>query len=275
LKLLYDLIQNNETDKLEQLCKSKSKEISELLLQSGFTDPRGYLSLETAIQNKNDKIVLILIEYCKPIINYQHQRRQKKPLLHTACMLSETPLTIIKTLVKNGADVNVLDIHGKTPLMYACENKNMEVITYLIKYGADVNQVMDSIDAQLVPELILLRDKYQCHYCGKHAIRRCAYCDTRYCSKECQIMDWKTHKLTHHNDKKREEDGEEEEVDSIDGGMTERMRERMRGMRERMRGGMRLRETKNKKLNRKTKRSNKKSNKNKINKRRTMNKNQK
>ena len=33
-----------------------------------------------------------------------------------------------------------------------------------------------------------------CHVCGKVAKQRCSGCTTRYCSKECQRKDWKSHK---------------------------------------------------------------------------------
>ncbi|GBL92869.1 Ankyrin-1 [Araneus ventricosus] len=53
------------------------------------------------------------------------------------------PVDIVKELVKNGADVNVGNREGKTPLHLAVENHscNVEVVTELIKNGADTSAI--------------------------------------------------------------------------------------------------------------------------------------
>ncbi len=45
----------------------------------------------------------------------------------------------VENLLKNGVDLNQYDTFGKTPLIYAIINSNFTLITTLIKYGANVN----------------------------------------------------------------------------------------------------------------------------------------
>ncbi|HCE59317.1 MAG TPA: hypothetical protein DEQ74_00555 [Wolbachia sp.] len=47
-------------------------------------------------------------------------------------------VSYIKGLLEEGVDVNVKDKHGNTPLHYAAECRQIEVVKYLIEQGADV-----------------------------------------------------------------------------------------------------------------------------------------
>ena len=56
-------------------------------------------------------------------------------VVHTA---AENPdIRIIKLLVERGADVNVEDIYGRTPLYYAARRNTLEMIEYLVSLGND------------------------------------------------------------------------------------------------------------------------------------------
>ncbi len=49
-------------------------------------------------------------------------------------------LSVVKALIKNGANVNQQTVHGEsTALLLACLNNNPTIAAYLIKHGADVN----------------------------------------------------------------------------------------------------------------------------------------
>ena len=42
-----------------------------------------------------------------------------------------------KALIKAGAELNVQDSDGNTPLLLACKNSNEKVVRYLLRSGAD------------------------------------------------------------------------------------------------------------------------------------------
>ncbi|KAJ8943089.1 hypothetical protein NQ318_009163 [Aromia moschata] len=74
--------------------------------------------------------------------------------LHFAVRFGDYPLT--KTLLEKGADVNVMDIFGNTPLSLACiENPSLDIIRLLIEYGADVNFERTSSNLDLLSECVL------------------------------------------------------------------------------------------------------------------------
>jgi ankyrin repeat protein len=47
----------------------------------------------------------------------------------------------VQALKKAGADVNIVDNQGKTPIFWASRNGHLEVVQALIAAGADVNIV--------------------------------------------------------------------------------------------------------------------------------------
>ena len=57
--------------------------------------------------------------------------------LNTAA--KEGDLLKVKQLIENGTPVNGRGMHSMTPLMWACNSGNVEVIDYLIDNGASVN----------------------------------------------------------------------------------------------------------------------------------------
>jgi ankyrin repeat protein len=46
--------------------------------------------------------------------------------------------SLIKTLIKEGADINTVDINGVSPMLIAVERKNIKMMEALVKYGADL-----------------------------------------------------------------------------------------------------------------------------------------
>ena len=59
-------------------------------------------------------------------------------------------LEIVESLLKNDADVNLADKNGITPLWIACFHNNLEIVESLLKKGADVNQVNKGADVNQV-----------------------------------------------------------------------------------------------------------------------------
>ncbi len=47
---------------------------------------------------------------------------------------------MVDYLISNGANTNVKDEYGNTPLHYASMCGNLEVVKYLINKGADINK---------------------------------------------------------------------------------------------------------------------------------------
>eukprot|EP00899_Mesostigma_viride_P010670 jgi/Mesvir1/19604/Mv09901-RA.1 len=57
--------------------------------------------------------------------------------LHLACSRQDTDL--VKLLIDAGADVNIRDKDGRTPLFSACKNIQLDMTSILIKAGADAS----------------------------------------------------------------------------------------------------------------------------------------
>lgn len=68
-------------------------------------------------------------------------------LLHVATILNDKELT--DTLIRAGADVNVLDAKGYSPLQHACLENNMEVAKLLAFNGAEVSN-LSTINSRLI-----------------------------------------------------------------------------------------------------------------------------
>lgn len=48
----------------------------------------------------------------------------------------------VRSLIEDlGADVESVDIYGKTPLMYACKAASLEIVELLIRNKADIKRV--------------------------------------------------------------------------------------------------------------------------------------
>lgn len=164
---------NIENKNLNQLHKGKSA--AELIFNENnleivkqFINNNGILNyfLCYSIQKGNDIISKFLIDvienlneksncfYRYPLthaVNYQKidiidllLKNNANPnigcVLHEAC--KNQNLKIVKLLVENGADVNLIDNNGQTALFNAinAKNANKEIIRYLIGNGADIHK---------------------------------------------------------------------------------------------------------------------------------------
>ena len=59
--------------------------------------------------------------------------------LHSAVVAWAFIRTVLDSVIKLGADPNVTDEYGCTPLLYAVEQKETNFVSALISAGADVN----------------------------------------------------------------------------------------------------------------------------------------
>jgi hypothetical protein len=69
---------------------------------------------------------------------FTSQQVQEIRTMYSGCN-EHKHLEIMMKLIRLGADVNAHDINGFTPLHYAVENRNVGMVTVLLKYGANPN----------------------------------------------------------------------------------------------------------------------------------------
>ena len=73
---------------------------------------------------------------------YGQGQSNQQPAPETHFYQPEEPkekVTIVDFLIKNGVDVNSVDLLGKTPLHYAVTQNNPIVVLELINFGASLN----------------------------------------------------------------------------------------------------------------------------------------
>ena len=101
--------------------KHKSKNINNKLLQ--------------AVQEDNLKAVQKALNQ-KADVNI-HSGKRREPLILTAVKFASLP--VIEELVKAGADVNDFDSNCTTALLYACEHKKGDFVSFLLAHHAKPN----------------------------------------------------------------------------------------------------------------------------------------
>lgn len=102
-------------------------------------------ALFTAIENGNIKTAKFLVKQGGVDANstdyWKNDLAFHETALYKACC---TPyLSIVKALIKAGADVNLGNNRGVTPLMAACLHQNKNIVAELLSHGADVRRISD------------------------------------------------------------------------------------------------------------------------------------
>ena len=87
---------------------------------------------DALIVSKNRDIIIELVN-AGADINYQNISKQ------FALLYSVSDVYISQYLIEHGANVNLCDIYGSTPLSMACVRGNLETVKLLVKSGAQIN----------------------------------------------------------------------------------------------------------------------------------------
>ena len=88
-------------------------------------------------QNNYFKTIELLINNGADINS--HQSKLTETPLHRLCARIKPQIDVITMILKNGADVNAINVSGKTPVFYCSFNYSVELLNLLVKYGADIN----------------------------------------------------------------------------------------------------------------------------------------
>ncbi len=100
--------------------------------------------------NKNDTLAIKSIFKKNPdLINYPNNINDTiQPIIFWA--IKERNIDFLKFLIKNNANVNVLDYNRYSPLLYYLQypdnEMNFKIIKLLVDNGADVNYIREAID---------------------------------------------------------------------------------------------------------------------------------
>ena len=100
----------------------------------------GYRALLSSIGLES--VTMLLLSHGADI-NFAPTSR-KETILHVACQTKVVTCGYIEFLLKNGANVNAVDVSGTTPLMTSVSLDRLDVTGVLLRYGA----IVDLIDFQ-------------------------------------------------------------------------------------------------------------------------------
>ncbi|KAK6958880.1 ankyrin repeat protein [Biomphalaria glabrata] len=138
---------------LEDACKAaiEYKEVCLMEhLHDKFTlDIKDAKLLEWTIESDSKDILTFLIskgaDVNSKIVKQSYYSSSRQPSFVYPLHLSvaKENLDLIKLLIESGADIDIVDSNGDTPLFYACSKKNVEILKYLLTTGAEINTTND------------------------------------------------------------------------------------------------------------------------------------
>lgn len=104
------------------------------LLLNVVYENKNYTPLHLAIRNENLKTTEYLIKEAKADVNQPSAHAHTTPL-HEAVNINN--ISIVKILLENQAQLDLVDHENETPLHYAARKGNVEMIKLLMKKGAN------------------------------------------------------------------------------------------------------------------------------------------
>jgi ankyrin repeat protein len=128
-------------------CEYFHENIIQLLLENGanpdLSTDDGKTALLFVTEKESEEMVSLILSYSrnkKELIN-KHYEENRNPLTMSQFHQKNN---ILKIFIDNGADVNVKNIYGFTPLIQACLQRDLEIVLKLIQTGVDINMKSDS-----------------------------------------------------------------------------------------------------------------------------------
>lgn len=148
---LFSLDSINRGERMTPLClaaKLGNLEIVEFLLQNGAKPSvactcvhRNKAALHFACENCHADSAQIVEFLLNAGANLEQETFDFEKALHFACEFNNLP--VVECLVQSGADINCVNLDGKSPLSLAClrqkKVRSLSIIKFLIDNGADVN----------------------------------------------------------------------------------------------------------------------------------------
>ena len=102
-------------------------------------DDDGNTVLHYSASSSSEEIPESLVKHDQYLVEHHDADKNGDTLHFFIKNCKEESLSIVKSLVEQGADVNVKDYRNKTALHHAVEAKSLEIVKYLVEHGADVN----------------------------------------------------------------------------------------------------------------------------------------
>lgn len=145
---LNESLKRRENTPLHIATIKRYKVITKILLKAGADVKMKNIEGQTALHVSEDEIISqALIDYGSDVCG--GDKKNCTPL-HSACA-GKGDVKTIKCLLKNGANINALDLHGRTPIMHVLGHPDLEVqsnphptphkiLPFLLKYS-DINVI--------------------------------------------------------------------------------------------------------------------------------------
>ncbi|ORX87443.1 ankyrin, partial [Anaeromyces robustus] len=137
--VLYYAIDQEDTETINYLINHKIDVNSKNNLDISCLDyaiSKGSSILNILLKNKHDNIIYNIPNSQGeiPLIT----------IIKTKNFTSEEKEDIINCLLEKGSNVNYIDKHGNSPLIYAIQKKSLSIVKLLIKNGANINYLNKS-----------------------------------------------------------------------------------------------------------------------------------
>jgi len=128
-----NLISNGKTLLMLACSQGNEKMIKTLIkhhVDASFKNYDGNTALHISCQQRNSEAAEMLLQYQPEIINIQN-KKGKTPLM-MACKLGDT--FMVSLLLNYQSNANQIDHNGKTALMIACKHGHVNIINYLVDH---------------------------------------------------------------------------------------------------------------------------------------------